>query len=92
LGTQATPEEIETYGVKLTKISTDAWEVVDEGEESLGWIWYRTVRSSVNGKAIFGGYGTGSKGSYMLLVKTTDEDLKVHQEDYWNWYRSISLH
>ena len=89
---QATREEIEAYSVKLTQMSTEAWELVDEGEATSGWAWYRTFRASVDEKAIFGSYGSGPKGSYVLLLKTTDEDLRVHQEGYWDWCASIQLH
>ncbi len=61
------------------------------GENEAGWIWYRTVEATKNGKLILGDYGTGKKGSYLLLLETTDADYDEYKAEYLKWYQSIRL-
>lgn len=91
LGTQATPEEIERFAVKMLGIPSSEWETVDQGKVSNGWKWYRTVKASHGDVVLYGGYGTGAKGSYLLVLKTSEEDFGEHESDYQKWYRSIQL-
>jgi hypothetical protein len=90
-GEQATPEEIERVGVKLTGIPADYWEQINEGENEAGWIWYRTVEASRNGVLVLGDYGTGRTGSYLLILQTTESDYAAYESDYETWYKSIRL-
>lgn len=91
LGEQATAEEIEKVGVKLTGLPASAWKTIDKGEKSHGWNWYRTVEASQGGTLVFGGYGTGPKGSYLLVLQTTETDYAAYKADYKAWYESITL-
>jgi hypothetical protein len=91
LGEPATPEEIERFGVRFTGISANHWKQVDKGENKNGWKWYRTVEATDGKTLIFGGYGTGPKGSYLLLIRTTNRDYQEHKNDYRKWYDSIRL-
>jgi hypothetical protein len=91
LGEQATPEEIEAVGVKLTGIPASAWTQINEGENQGGWKWYRTVEAVRNGKLIVGDYGTGPKGSYLIILQTTVSDYEENKADYKTWYQSIRL-
>ena len=90
MDSQATQAEIETYGERLTAISTDVWLLVDEGETA-GWTWFRVVSASMDNNAIIGVYGVGPKGSYFVLAKTTDEDFRVHLAAYQHWSESIRI-
>lgn len=90
LDEQASAEEIEKYGVGITQISTDSWKVIDSGSGS-GWQWYKTVKAQSGIHTIYGGYGVGDKGSYLVLVKTTQADYDEHEADYIKWYESIQL-
>jgi len=40
---------------------------------------------------LFGVYGTGPKGSYLILLQTTVKDYEEHKADYRKWYDSITL-
>lgn len=91
LGEQAKAEEIEAVGVMLTGIEASDWKTIDKGANQNGWNWYRTVEAKSGGKLIFGGYGTGKKGSYMLLLQTTEKDYAEYKADYQAWYDSITL-
>jgi hypothetical protein len=91
LGEQATPEEIEKVGVQLTGIPNSAWKTINEGENQAGWIWFRTVEASQGGKLILGDYGTGKRGSYLLILETTESDYREYKADYEKWYASIRL-
>ena len=84
------PEEIEAFGVKETGISADRWEQIDSGEGD-GWKWYRTVQATSGDKTVFGGYGVGPKGSYLILLRTTPADFEAHRADYAEWYESVEL-
>lgn len=92
LGEWATPEQIEQVGVKLTGIPGSFWTTVSQGENKQGWTWYRTVQARGNGKVIVGDYGTGKRGSYLLILETTEADFKQYEPDYVKWYQSIRLH
>ena len=87
----ATPTRLESMGARLAEIAFESWEILDEGEETAGWKWYRTFRASMMGESIFGVYGTGANGSYILLVKTSEEDLRIHGLAYTKWFESIML-
>ncbi len=91
LGSDASPEEIERFGVSLTGISADHWTRIEEGEDRNGWKWYRIVKAEAEGRLIFGGYGTGPKGSYLLVLRTTAGDFAENRADYDEWIRSVRL-
>ncbi len=91
LGEQATPEEIERVGVKLTGIPAQYWKQINEGKNESGWNWYRTVEASNKGVLVLGDYGTGKMGSYLLILVTTVSDYEEYESDYEAWYRSIRL-
>jgi uncharacterized protein YfiM (DUF2279 family) len=91
LGEQASAEEIEAFGVKVTKIAGDSWKLIDSGENAAGWTWYKTVKATSGGKVIYGGYGVSSKGSYLILLVTTAADFAAYQADYEHWYESVEL-
>jgi hypothetical protein len=40
---------------------------------------------------LFGGYGVGKKGSYLLVLVTTSNDFENNKADYMKWYNSINL-
>jgi len=90
-GEKATPDDIEKFGVKYTKIPAKAWKQIGQGKDVGGWVWYKTVEAHVNGKVIIGDYGEGKTMSYMLLVVTTPSDWTKNQADYQTWYKSIQL-
>lgn len=91
LGEWASAEEIERFGVEVTGIPDEKWTEIDRGEGH-GWKWYRTVKATQGSKLVFGGYGTGPKGSYLLLLVTTPSDFNEYRADYDTWYESIRLH
>jgi hypothetical protein len=91
LGEAATPEEIQKFGVEFTKIDAAHWKLIHKGKHRKGWKWFRTVRAKHEGNVLFGGYGVGPKGNYLMLLSTTVADFKAHKADYKKWYRSIVL-
>ncbi len=90
LGEQASAQEIERYGVKVTRVPAGKWREIDSGSGG-GWNWYKTVKAEHYGKTLFGGYGTGAKGSYLIVLVTSREDFNKHRAEYENWYNSIRL-
>ena len=90
LGPAETAAEIERFGVEVTKIPFNAWNVIDSGSGN-GWNWYKTVTARSGNKLFFGGYGVGARGSYLILLETTASDFDAHRSDYDTWYHSISL-
>ncbi len=77
--------------MNLTGIPASKWKTINKGKNEAGWIWYQTVEASSGGKLVVGDYGTGKKGSYLLILVTTEEDYQVHKSDYHTWYDSIRL-
>jgi hypothetical protein len=92
LGTYASPEEIEALGVKLTGISGNYWKQINSGKGENGWTWFRTVEAGLGERLVFGDYGLGPRGSYLIVVDTTETDYRHYKSDYKEWYRSIRLY
>ncbi len=91
LGEKATDEEIEKFAVKLVGVPSDKWTVIDSGKNKGGWIRYHTVKATKGSKLMFGGYGVGPKGSYLLYMETTTADFAENKADYEKWYASVVL-
>lgn len=91
LGDWSTPEEIEKFGIEVTGIGDKYWSLIDKGKNTAGWRWYRTVKAEAGGRVVYGGYGVGEKGSYLLLLATTSADFKAYRSDYEHWYESVRL-
>lgn len=89
--TEETADDIEQYGVQLTKIAEEHWTKIDEGKNSNGWKWFKLYKAQQGNKVIYAGLGTGPKGSYLLLLKTTTEDEKTNVKDYNKWYHSLKV-
>ena len=90
LGAPETAEEIEKFGVQVTGIPTSGWSEVDSGKGN-GWTWFKTVTATKGSTVYYGGYGVGSRGSYLIIIKTTTEDFASYRADYDAWYASIKL-
>ncbi|MBU0729139.1 MAG: hypothetical protein KKE17_06045 [Proteobacteria bacterium] len=90
LGEKATAEAMEKFGVELTGVAAGSWQQVSSGSGN-GWEWFRTVKAMQGARSVFGGYGVGPKGSYLMLIRTTAEDFKENESDYMDWYGSIRL-
>ena len=89
---EATPEEIEKFGVKISKIGEDHWTLADEGEDDEnGWTWYRAYKASHDGKVAYAGLGVGPSGSYLLMLTTSELDDALFAEDYATWYKSLKV-
>lgn len=91
LGAPESSKDIESFGVKLTGIPDGAWTEIDKGSGN-GWAWYRTVQATQGTQLVFGGYGVGPKGSYLLLLVTTASDFEEYRAEYEKWYNSIRLY
>jgi hypothetical protein len=91
LGEPAKAEDIEKVGMELTGTAKSDWTVIDKGEDRRGCKWYCTAKTKKDGKLAFGGYGVGSKASYLMLLVTTEEDFKKHEREYRTWYASVLL-
>lgn len=90
LGSQEQAADIEAFGVSVTGIPAARWTLIDEGAGN-GWKWYRTVSAKEGSKQVFGGYGVGPRGSYLLILVTTPEDFGAYRSDFDAWYESIKL-
>ena len=91
LGTQATNAEIEKFAIQTIGIPASAWTQVDQGINQRGWSRYYTFRATQGSKLVFGGYGVGPKGSYLLYLETTPADFAEYRADYEKWYASVIL-
>lgn len=91
LGPAEPAAEIERFGAEVTGIPASAWEIIDDGSGH-GWTWYKTVTARSGNRQLYGGYGVGSRGSYLILLETTPGDFAEYRSDYDHWYESIKLH
>jgi hypothetical protein len=90
MGEQAAAAEIEAFAVKQTGVDAKLWKEVDSGKGH-GWNWYKTVKATDGKIVVFGGYGTGPRGTYLVLLRTTAADYAAHEADYTTWYGSVKL-
>ncbi len=91
LGKPASAEDIENFGVELTGIPHEDWKEVSKGKNENGWTWYKQVRAEHGKDLVFGIYGVGPSGSYLLILQTTKENFKEYKADYDKWYGSLKL-
>lgn len=90
-GTEATADEIEEIGVEVSGILEDDWKKIDEGKNSNGWKWYRLYKAEGRGAVVYAGLGAGPKGSYLLFLKTTTQDVKENESEYKKWHESLKV-
>jgi hypothetical protein len=91
LGEQVPRETIEAFGVGITKVPGKYWLVVDSKEKTGGWTWFR-VAVATNGKdVLWAKYGTGPKGSYLVVVKSTLAFSRTHATEMRNFAEGIVL-
>ncbi|MGE4071002.1 MAG: hypothetical protein AB7E72_07490 [Lysobacterales bacterium] len=90
LGPAEPAADIEAFGVQVTGIPKSNWELIDGGSGH-GWDWHKTVIARQGNEVYFGGYGVGSRGSYLILLKTTQADFISYRADYDDWYDSVRL-
>ena len=92
LGMQATPMEIETYAIQFTGIPATHWKKLEEGQHSKGWLWYRTYEAQSGNTLVFAVLGTGPRGNYLLVIRTTVQDFAANRPLYDLWYHSLTLY
>lgn len=91
LGAAESDADIEKYALGIIGMPAASWTKVDSGNNQRGFQRYRTFRASDGSKLVFGGYGVGAKGNYLLYLETTASDYNAHKSDYDKWYQSIRL-
>ena len=90
-GKQHTPGQIELFGVLVTGVPFKRWKVIDKGKNKRGWNWYKVARATDGKRVALAGYGTGKKGSYLLVLVTTVKSFRRHRAAYRKWARSVTL-
>jgi hypothetical protein len=91
LGAKESNEDIERYAVNLIGVPAGAWVKVDQVQNTRGWERGYVFKANVGSRLLFGMYGVGAKGNYLLYLDTTAEDYMNHKKDYDKWYESIRL-
>jgi len=91
LGARATDDEIEKFAVQTIGIPASAWTRIEQGTNKNGWNRYRIFQATQGSKLVFGAYGVGLKGNYLLYLETTPADFKEYRADYDKWYASIRV-
>ena len=91
LGAKESDDDIEKYALRVIGIPASAWTQIDSGRNQRGWERYRTFSARQGAKLVFGGYGVGRQGNYLLYIETTPEDFQQYRSDYDAWYASIRL-
>lgn len=91
LGAKESNEDIEKYALKLIGVPAGAWVRTDQISNTRGWERAQVFKANVGSRLLFGMYGVGAKGNYLLYLDTTPEDYMNHKKDYDKWYESIRL-
>ena len=92
LGAKESNEDIERYAIALIGVPAGAWVKVDQVSGTRGWERGYVFRANVGSRLLFGMYGVGPRGNYLLYLDTTPEDYASHKADFDRWYESITLH
>lgn len=91
LGPKESDADIEKYALNVIGIPASAWTKVDQATNVRGWDRSYVFKANVGSRLIFGMYGVGKKGNYLLYLDTTPGDYMDHKADYDKWYESIRL-
>jgi len=91
LGAKESNEDIEKYAVNLIGVPASAWVKTDQLTNTRGWERGYVFKANVGSRMLFGMYGVGAKGNYLLYLDTTPDDYMNHKKDYDKWYESIRL-
>jgi hypothetical protein len=92
LGAKESNEDIERYAIGLIGVPAGAWVKVDQVQNTRGWERGYVFRANVGSRLLFGMYGVGPKGNYLLYLDTTPEDYATYKADFDRWYESIRLY
>ena len=91
LGAKESNEDIEKYAVRLIGVPAGAWVKVDQVQNTRGWERAQVFKANVGSRLLFGMYGVGPKGNYLLYLDTTPDDYMTYKKEYDKWYESIRL-
>lgn len=91
LGDPKPAEAIAGFGIAVTKIPAKYWVVVDAQEKKGGWSWFQVAVASNGKDVVWAKYGTGPKGSYLVLLKTTLSFSAKHGEQLRHFANGITL-
>src|SRR6185436_1565287 len=78
LGAGESDAAIEKFAIQTIGIPASAWTEIDKGANKNGWSRYRVFQARSGQKLVFGGYGVGPKGNYLLYLETTPDDFRDH--------------
>lgn len=91
LGAKESDPDIERYALNVIGIPAGAWTKTDQATNVRGWERSYVFKANVGSRLIFGMYGVGKKGNYLLYLDTTPGDYMDHKAEYDKWYESIRL-
>ena len=91
LGPRETDADIEKYALNVIGIPAGAWTKTDQAINVRGWERSYVFKANVGTRLIYGMYGVGQKGNYLLYLDTTPGDYMDNKADYDKWYESIRL-
>ena len=90
-GPQQTEINIQQSLAKIINIPAEQWNKLKEGKNNSGWEWYKVIKALKDETLYLGGYGLGSKGNYIILMKTSNSDFEANETEYLEWFSSIEL-
>lgn len=90
-GATMSADEMVSYGATISGIPESYWKTVDEVKDVNGWTWYSGYKAVSGGKVVYAGLGTGPKGSYLMILKTTPEEASKSWNTYEIWYKTLKI-
>ena len=91
LGAKESDADIEKYALNTIGLPASAWTKTDQANNVRGWDRAYVFKANLGSRLVFGMYGVGKKGNYLLYLDTTPGDYMDHKSDYDKWYESIRL-
>ena len=90
-GMDLTLTDIQSFATRVTGISASHWTETGNGKNDNGWTSYRVYKATKGTKGILGIMGTGPKGSYLVFMKMTSEELDAYGHEYQDWCKTVKL-
>lgn len=65
------PWPIQAFGIHVSKIPAKHWRITTHAKNEGGRDWYRIAFATDGKDVVWAKYGTGPKGSFLVVLKTT---------------------
>lgn len=91
LGKKKTAALIRAVAEQISGMERKHWTVKKTVKSKSGWVWYTIARAAHGKKVALAVYGLGRKGSYLMLLVTTEADSRRRRAAQARWTNGAKL-